>query len=137
MQEEQEALLEIKARFDQGSKELVKTLQEDDVFALEVATQLQIAHLNVAKLQKLVSKRSSTALEVIKDNEALLEMVEESAKQEQVKEALNTQQVLMNELLNRFNKMKGEPTQWERWCVEALAKVGELRTTNTKLSKHL
>ena len=50
MQEEQEALLEIKARFDQGSKGLVKTLQEDDLFALEVATQLHIAYSNVAKL---------------------------------------------------------------------------------------
>ena len=137
MQDEQEALLEIKARFDQGSKELVKTLQEDDVFALEVATQLQMAYVNVAKLQRLVSERSSTALEVIKDNEALLDMVEESAKQEQVKEAINTQQVLMNELLTRFNKLKGETTQWERWCAEAQAKVGELRTTNTKLSELL
>ena len=137
MQDEQDTLLGLKDRFDQGSEELIKTFQEDEVFALEVATQLHMACMNIDNLQKLVSRRSTAALEVLKDNGALLDMIEESAMQVQANEVLDTQQALMNELLARHNKLRGEATQWEKWCAEAQAKVGELRLTNTKLSELL
>ena len=55
-----------------------------------------------------------TALDIIKDNGTLLEMGEGSAKQEQMKENLNTQQSLLTtELLAKFEKLKGENKQWE------------------------
>lgn len=103
-----------------------------------MAKQLHTTHENVAELWRLVGDKSLTAFDIIKDNGTLLEMVDESAKQEHVKEALNTQQSLLTiELLAKFEKLKGEKKQWEDWCTEAQAKVGELQTTNVKLSKLL